>query len=114
MNIGSDNKALEKLREETRMLQETAKEKVVGYLLTAFGLVAGLAWNEAIKGLIDYLFPIDKNGLQAKFIYAVIITLVVVLVSVYLVRLTKKEKKEVEAEEEEKETDKETKEKEEK
>lgn len=54
------------------------------YILAAFGLVAGLAWNDAIKALIDYLFPQDKSTLWAKFIYAVIITALVVVLTKYI------------------------------
>ena len=57
-------------------------------IVAAFGLVAGLAWNEAIKSLIEYFYPASQNNLMAKFVYAVFITLVVVVVSTYLVRLS--------------------------
>src|SRR5690606_4597887 len=66
------------------------KEKLVGYITAAFGLVAALAWNDAIKTLIDTLYSAEKNTIIAKFIYAVVITIVVVLVSIYLAKLTKK------------------------
>mgnify|MGYP001565613436 CR=1 FL=1 len=69
------------------MLNEI-REKTVGYILAAFGLVAGLAWNEAIKALIDQFFPSSGNGILIKFIYAVIVTVVVVTITVYLVKLT--------------------------
>jgi hypothetical protein len=62
------------------------RKKIVGYIVAAFGLVAGLAWNEAVKALIDFLFPMSQNGLWAKFIYAVIITLILVIVTIYLTR----------------------------
>jgi len=57
------------------------------YIAAALGLVAGLAWNEAIKALIDYVFPLSKNTLIAKFSYAGLITLVVVLITIYLARV---------------------------
>ncbi|OGF77776.1 hypothetical protein A3I27_02095 [Candidatus Giovannonibacteria bacterium RIFCSPLOWO2_02_FULL_43_11b] len=66
------------------------REKTFGYILAALGLVAGLAWNEAIKSLIEYFYPASKNGLSAKFIYAFLITIIVVLISTYLVRLSSK------------------------
>ncbi len=65
----------------------------MGYVVGALGLTAGLAWNEAIKALIEYLFPLSKNNLVAKFIYASIITLVVVVISVYLVKLFDRKEK---------------------
>jgi len=39
---------------DVEAMRKTAREKVWGYIAAALGLVAGLAWNEAIKGLIDH------------------------------------------------------------
>ncbi|OGF73512.1 hypothetical protein A2W48_00115 [Candidatus Giovannonibacteria bacterium RIFCSPHIGHO2_12_44_12] len=71
-------------------LKKEVREKTFGYILAALGLVAGLAWNEAIKSVIEYFYPASQNGLAAKFIYAILITVVVVLISTYLVRLSSK------------------------
>ncbi|RJQ14372.1 hypothetical protein C4553_01495 [Candidatus Parcubacteria bacterium] len=67
------------------------KQRTVGYIVAAFGFVAGLAWNEAIKALIESFFPLAKNTLTAKFGYAVIVTIVVVVLTMYLFRLARKE-----------------------
>lgn len=85
------NNHIEKLGNETRRLRKEVRERALTYLLAAFGLVAGLAWNEAIKALIEQIFPLGKDTLLAKFIYAVGVTVVVVLVTIYLVRFLKKE-----------------------
>lgn len=77
---------VEKIKEEGRGLTREVRERTFGYMVAAFGLVAGLAWNEAIKSLIEYLFPLAQNTLLAKFLYAVIITLMVIFVSFYLTR----------------------------
>ncbi len=76
-----------KIKDGSKKIGQEIRQKTFGYLLTAFGLVAALAWNDAIRGLIEYLFPINKDGVSAKFLYAGVITLVVVLISVYLTRL---------------------------
>ena len=68
------------------------KEKIIGYILTALGLVAGLAWNDAIKALIENLFPVSHNGLIAKFIYVIILTLIIVIISFHLTKLIRKQK----------------------
>jgi len=85
---------IKKLKEEERRLRKEIKEKTISYILAAFGLVAGLAWNEAIKSLIEELFPVKGSGVFAKFIYAFLITVVVVIISVYLVRLVRREERE--------------------
>ena len=63
------------------------RTKTVGYITAGLGIVAGLAWNEAIRELIDFLFPNPGNTLVAKFIYAFLLTSVVAGISVLLVRL---------------------------
>ncbi len=62
------------------------KKQFVTYILGAFGLVAALAWNDAIKSLIEYLNPLQQNILWTKFVYALIITLLVSIVSWLLIR----------------------------
>lgn len=80
---------LEKVKEEGRALRREMRERTLGFVTGGLGLVAGLAWNDAIKAAIEYLFPLDKDSVPAKFIYAVVISLVVIVLSVYLVRLLK-------------------------
>lgn len=65
--------------------------KVLAYVGGAFGLVAGLAWNDAIKEFIQYVFPLTTDTLRAKFIYAGLITVVVVIIITYLERIFKNE-----------------------
>jgi len=83
---------LQRMKESQEKLRKDVLEKTIGYILTAFGLVAGLAWNDAIKALIDDLFPLDKNGIVIKFVYAVLVTLMVVAVTILFV---KKERAEI-------------------
>ena len=73
------------MKEEIR---SKIKEQTGGYLAGALGLVAGLAWNDAIKALIEILFPFSKSGVFAKFVYAVVITMVVVFIGQYLLKST--------------------------
>ena len=76
-------------REKGKKLGGTLQNRTVGFLITAFGLVAGLAWNDAISGLIQNIFPLAKDTLLAKFFYAAVLTIVIVLVSVSLDRSDK-------------------------
>lgn len=72
-------------------LQQEIRERTLGYVIAAFGLVAGLAWNDAVKALIEYLFPLQESTLSAKIIYAILITLVVVVCTMYLNHLFQKD-----------------------
>ena len=69
------------------MLKVEIRERTLGYMLAAFGFVAGLAWNDAIQTSINYLYPLPENTLPAKFLYAVIISIVAVIISVSMSRL---------------------------
>lgn len=84
------NTKIADLKKTSRVVTQEVRAQVIGYLVGALGLVAGLAWNEAIKSAIDYFFPLHQNFFVAKIAYAVIISIFVVLVSMYLVRLNGK------------------------
>ncbi|MCX6766010.1 MAG: DUF5654 family protein [Candidatus Moranbacteria bacterium] len=84
------------LLKEGKRIRSAVRERTISYILAAFGLVAGLAWNEAIKSFIEYVFPIARNTLLAKFVYAAVLTLVLVFISIYLVNIFRKEEKEEE------------------
>ncbi|OGH61901.1 MAG: hypothetical protein A2848_02160 [Candidatus Magasanikbacteria bacterium RIFCSPHIGHO2_01_FULL_50_8] len=77
---------MQTLRTESDKFRAEVTKQVSTYILAGFGIVAGLAWNEAIRSLIDYIYPLPQNGVQAKFLYAVVITIVVILVSMAVLR----------------------------
>jgi hypothetical protein len=79
------------IKEEAEKLHKEVRERSLGYIMTALGLVAGLAWNEAIRSAISIIFPADKDSLLAQFTYAVLITIVIVVVITYLNRYLRKE-----------------------
>lgn len=81
------------IRYESSELKREIKEKTIGYILAGLGLVAGLAWNDAIKAVIEFYFPLNQDSLMARLAYAIAITLLVVILSVYLARVTKFKKK---------------------
>jgi len=79
-------KVLTKIRETEREFRQT----IVTLILGGFGLVAALAWNDAIQSFFNAFFP-KSSGLIGKFIYAIIITLIVVVVSMRLKKIVEKE-----------------------
>ena len=62
-------------------LRRKVRSQFMGAILAAFGLVVGLAWNDAIKAFIEFLFPLGHDTLLPKFIYAIIVTLFVAIIS---------------------------------
>ena len=81
------------IKDKGAELEREIREKTLGYIITSFGLVAGLAWNDAIKAFIERFFAEPGDGLKAKFLYATIVTVAVVAISLYLARIFKVEKK---------------------
>ncbi len=81
---------MEQQEEKQQSVREQVRTQTVGYIAAAFGLVAGLAWNDAIKAFIENVFPLGQGTMWAKFIYAIIITVFVVIITKYLVRLANK------------------------
>ena len=61
-------------------------EKMSALASAGFGLVAALAWNDAIQSLVNMVFG-TANGLIAKFVYALLITAIVVVITVHVGRL---------------------------
>lgn len=56
----------------------------------AFGFVAALAWNEAVKGAIDK-FIAPGSGLRSKIYYAIVVTVIAVVITYFLGKATQEE-----------------------
>lgn len=76
---------LNKIEEAKR----AAREKMVTLILAGFGLVAALAWNDAIQSLFKALFP-QNQEIIGKFVYAFLVTIIVVIISLQLQKISKK------------------------
>ncbi|MFA7033012.1 MAG: DUF5654 family protein [Bacilli bacterium] len=61
-------------------------------ITAAFGLVAALAWNEAIKTTINEFLGTEHGGIIALYVYAIIVTVIAVLFTLWIARATKKAK----------------------
>ncbi|MBE6513332.1 MAG: hypothetical protein E7Z75_09395 [Methanobrevibacter olleyae] len=62
---------------------------IITLVTTAFGLVAGLAWNDAIQKLIETLVG-TGDALNGLFIYAIVVTIIAVVVTILLARIAAK------------------------
>jgi len=77
------------MKNEIKETKREFKEKTITLILGGFGLVAALAWNEAIKSLFETFFP-KESALIGKFIYAIIVTIIVAVVSSQLTKISQK------------------------
>ncbi|WP_296798154.1 DUF5654 family protein [uncultured Methanobrevibacter sp.] len=71
------------------MASEVAKlimETILGLITTAFAFVAGLAWNGAIQKLIE-TYVGTGSALSSLFTYAIVVTIIAVIVTVLLARV---------------------------
>ena len=87
---------IKKVAEQQKKIALEVREKTSGYVLAAFGFVVGLAWNDAVKTFIEYLFPLNKDNVLIKFIYAFIVTFLVVAITIIMTKKTETEKEKIE------------------
>lgn len=80
--------------QEKKSLRLEILDKLSTLVTAGFGLVAALAWNDAIQSFFQYLFP-EQSTIIAKFVYAVVITGLIVLVTTKLGQLIDKVKREI-------------------
>ena len=79
-----------------KLRQELLKQMVV-LSTSGFGLVAALAWNDAIQAFVGEY--IDKyisvgSGIISRFIYAVVITVFAVVITYQLTKISGEDKEE--------------------
>jgi len=80
------------LRKKGIGVEREVINRATSYVVAAFGFVAGLAWNDFAKSVIEYVFPLKADSILAKALYAVLVTLFVVLLVTYFSKITAKEK----------------------
>jgi len=78
----SDETKKHRLRNEVKEI----KKQMLTLLIGGLGLVAALAWNDAVRSLFTKLFP-QNEALAYKFGYAILVTAIVVFLSIRLRRL---------------------------
>jgi hypothetical protein len=67
-------------------------EKITVLLIGAFGFVAALAWNDTVKAIFTAVYG-TASTITGMIIYAVIVTIVAVIVTLKLGQLAEKAKK---------------------
>jgi len=78
------------------IMRKDVMEKVSALMIAAFGLVAALAWNDAIKAL--FIGPCGTEGAGAlcmlssggPWVYALIVTVIAVIATIWIAKLANK------------------------
>lgn len=78
-----------KLKREAITAKREVLSKTITLIISAFGLVAALAWNEAIKAFLASIFK-QEAGIASLFVYALLVTILAVFVTVYLSKVSAK------------------------
>ncbi|MCR4279091.1 MAG: DUF5654 family protein [bacterium] len=81
-----EKKQAEAKKESSRLL---IARRTLELMTAAFALTAGLAWNDAIQSLFRKIFG-EQSSLVAKFIYALLVTALIVLIGFRLSSLQKR------------------------
>lgn len=68
-------------------------EKIAALLTAAFGLVAALAWNGAIKAIFLKVFG-ESEGIGPMLVYAIVVTTIAVIVTIQIGKAAERAKKE--------------------
>ncbi len=84
-----DKDKMQKDRDEFKV---QVLETFAALITAAFGLVAALAWNEAIKTTIAKFFTTGNGELIGLFVYAIIVTIIAVIFSILITKALKKAK----------------------
>jgi hypothetical protein len=75
------------MTENKKRLHEEIFEKLSSLAASAFGLVAALAWNDAIQTAFKQFLPAGSD-LLAKFLYAILVTMIIVIITWQIGRIS--------------------------
>ena len=79
-------------KEKEEPLKVIALDKMAALITAAFGLVAALAWNEAIKAIFREIFG-EADAIGPLLIYAIVVTIAAVILTILVAMQLAKAKK---------------------
>jgi uncharacterized membrane protein len=81
------------VHEEDKALTGEILDKFSQLITTALGLVAALAWNDAIQTVFQQYLGTAGGELAAKIFYAVLVTFIVIFATIAVSRAAERAKK---------------------
>jgi hypothetical protein len=81
------SEVIQKLSKKSVEVRAVFADQAMSYVTAALSVVAGLAWNDAVKAAITYFFPAQTSNIAAQFIYALAMTFIVVVLTMILRRV---------------------------
>ena len=73
------------MKAETNETKSQILPTISTLMITAFGLIAALAWNQAIQAIILQFLP-KQSGILGLVTYAIIITIIAVIATISIAR----------------------------
>jgi hypothetical protein len=73
-------------------LEAEVIEKLAALITAAFGLIAALAWNDAIKAIFAAVFG-PAQTIVAMLVYAVVVTIIAVFATIRIGKIAEAAKK---------------------
>ncbi|MEO0248166.1 MAG: DUF5654 family protein [candidate division WOR-3 bacterium] len=77
-------------------MQKEVIEKIAALMTAAFGLVAALAWNDAISSLFKEGGALHSLAAYGPWAYAILVTVIAVVMTIYIGRVAERAEKAVE------------------
>jgi len=71
-------------------MKKEVVEKIAALITVAFGLVAALAWNDAISSLFKAGGPLYFLAAYGPWMYAIIVTVIAVVATIWIGRVAAK------------------------
>lgn len=78
--------------EKEEPLKVVVLDKIAALIAAAFGLVAALAWNDAIKLIFKTIFG-EEEAIGPMLMYAIIVTIAAVILTIIVARAVSNAKK---------------------
>ncbi|MDH5569686.1 MAG: DUF5654 family protein [Nitrosopumilus sp.] len=72
-------------------LKQEILDKIAALVTAAFGLVAALAWNDAIKAIFKEVFG-TADAIGPMLVYAIMVTIIAVILTIIVARAASKAK----------------------
>ena len=81
--------ATKKKNNKNNKISAQILDKVTTLVMAAFGFVAALAWNEAVKTTFQQFYG-EAGSLIGQYSYAIFVTIIAVTVTIWLSKLKPK------------------------
>ncbi len=76
-----------------RRIPNVVVSQMLTLMVSSFGLVAALAWNEVVKSLVEsYIKPYfgSSSGFISLLLYAVMVTILAAVIGMHLTKINEK------------------------